>query len=59
MFIFKSVWDGNDDIYVTAKGIFCCWRKYDILPQTWNVDTKTEVGSAPLSMKLKVGSDEL
>ena len=63
MVMLKDVWGGTSGRYVTNESIKRCWRKTDILPETWNLDINNDVGreSIPARQKLlsKEVSDEL
>ncbi len=59
MEMIAKIWDATDGRYVSEESIQCCWRKADILPATWVADINNTAGSASLTAKHKMISNEL
>ena len=52
MTILDSIWS-CDGKYAKSDAIKRCWRKADILPQSWNSEINNEVGNNSIPMKDK------
>ena len=53
----QKVWILDDGKYVSDESACRFWRNPEILPVTWNVDTKNNVGIATLAHRKKISDD--